>query len=93
MQNSREKHVIVDVETWKVIKKDTRDKNSEDQRSRKRTIFHENHAITKQTKEDMMYFIVSLPGVVVSDEGMNSGLIGSIQKLRFFFTFYMKQQT
>ena len=52
MQNSREKEVMVDVETWKVLKKDTQEINSEDQRSRKPAIFDENHAITKQTKKE-----------------------------------------
>ena len=51
MQNSREKEVMVDVETWKVLK-DTQEINSEDQRSRKPAIFDENHAITKQTKKE-----------------------------------------
>ena len=47
MQNSSEKHIIVDVEG-----KDTQEINSEDQRSRKPAIFDENHAITKQTKKE-----------------------------------------
>ena len=58
MQNSREKEVMVDVETWKVLKKDTQEINSEDQRSRKPAIFDENHAITKQTKREREEFMM-----------------------------------
>ena len=58
MQNSREKEVMVDVETWKVLKKDTQEINSEDQRSRKPAIFDENHAITKQTKKEREEFMM-----------------------------------
>ena len=58
MQNSREKEVMVDVETWNVIKKYTQEINSEDQRSRKPAIFDENHAITKQTKKEREEFMM-----------------------------------
>jgi hypothetical protein len=52
MQNSREKHVIVDVETLKVIKKILKKSIQKINVPENRPSSTKNHAITKQTKKE-----------------------------------------